>query len=157
MKTRANKGFTLIELMIVIAIIAVIAAIAIPNLLRSRMSANEAAAIGTIRTIASAQQQFQSGVVIAYPSGMGRYAASLAVLGAMVPPFIDSALALGTKQGYDFATADVGADGAPQFTANGNPSVPNQSGGRAFFTDESALITFVPGGGPAGPGSPPVQ
>ncbi len=157
MKTRANKGFTLIELMIVIAIIAVIAAIAIPNLLRSRMSANEAAAIGTIRTISSAQQQFQAAAIIPFPSGMGQYAASVAVLGAQAPPFVDSSLATSDRQGYNFASVGGGPDGAPLFTAIANPLAPGTSGGRAFYSDQSGVITFVNGAGPAGPGNAVLQ
>src|SRR5688572_10894076 len=59
--TSRSSGFTLIELMIVIAIIAIIAAIAIPNLLAARLSANETAAVATLRNIISAQAQFQQG------------------------------------------------------------------------------------------------
>ena len=153
---KKKAGFTLIELMIVVAIIAIIAAIAIPNLLRSRMTANEGAAIGTMRTLSSAQQQFQSAAIAPFASGMGDYAASIAALGVPVPPFVDTALATGTKQGYLFVTVNTGVDGAPQFTANGDPLVPGASGNRGFFCDESGLLTWDPAGA-ATATSPPVQ
>ena len=157
MKVKSNKGFTLVELMIVISIISIIAAIALPSFLRARMTSNEGSAVGTMRTISTAQQQFQSAAVILFPSGMGQYSPDLVTLAAQAPPFIDTVLGAGDKQGFIFTTVGGGVDGGPSFVANGVPLAPGASGNRAFYVDQSGLITFVAGVGPAGPGNDPVQ
>ena len=148
------RGFTLIELMVVITLIIVIAAIAIPNLTRSRMTANEGAAIGALRTIANAESQFQSQAILAFPSGMGRYG-TLRDLASMAPPLVDSVLASGFKQGYQFIATPGGVDGFPTYAANADPIMMNNSGGRGFYVDETAVIRFMVGGS-AGSIDPPL-
>lgn len=145
-----KKGFTLIELMIVIAIIAIIAAISIPNLLRSRMAANEANAIGSIRTISSAQVQFRASgmTTVNDVSSFG----TLSQLGTASPPFLDKVLGQNNavKSGYQFNVTVVPPDTstAPGFRANGLRQNSNM-GNRAFFVDESGVVRFVEGDGPA--------
>jgi type IV pilus assembly protein PilA len=143
---RPNTGFSLIELLIVVAIILVIAAIAIPNFLRARMAANEAAAVENCRTITSAQ-------VIYYTTyGIG-FAASLPTLsgpGGAAPTstaaqLIDPILATGTKTGYIFTYAPLTPDLNGYFqdySLNADPVTSNITGVRHFFTNEPAVIRW---------------
>ena len=136
LKLRSGRGFTLVEIMIVVAIISLLAAIAIPNLLRARHNANEAAAIAALRTISTACESFRAAQTP--PS----YPANLAALSTATPPYIDGALAGATaagtaKQGYFYTYAMVNAN---QFTCTASPAVPNTTGTRVFFVDESGVM-----------------
>ena len=148
-----QKGFSLIELLIVVAIILIIAAIAIPNLIRSRMAANEASAVATLRTLNTAEVVYSSTYNVATV-----FAATLAALGdggtagacavGAAPPtsanacLIDSALEKATaapgKSGYLLTyTAPTAASG---YSINNDPTLAGSTGVRHFYTDPSLVI-----------------
>jgi len=151
---KKQKGFSLIELLIVVAIILIIAAIAIPNLMRSKMAANESSAVGSMRTITTAEVTYST----TYGTGFAPLAnlggANPCVAGAATACLIDALLSGGTKSGYNVATplpAGLGTVPAPNvvFVANAVPTVAGSSGQRSFCTDPSGVIRNDPTGATA--------
>ncbi len=143
-RERSVKGFTLVEIMIVVAIIVLLASIAIPGILRSRLNANEAAAIASVKTI--------SWATTTYRASNPTYPDNLSELANASPAYIDSVLGSGTKQGYNFTLS--GDTNTYNLTAV--PVTPNITGVRTFFVDASGVIR-TSSNGTADANSTPVQ
>ena len=136
-RKRSAAGFSLIELLIVVAIILIIAAIAIPNFLRAKMAANESSAVSSIHAINTAEIQYAS----SFPS-VG-FSTSLVALGPTGSSYIDAVLAGGSKSGYIFTyvqnTTDTPSDG---YTINADPVTRGVTGARSFYSDQQNITHY---------------
>jgi prepilin-type N-terminal cleavage/methylation domain-containing protein len=166
---RNQKGFSLIELVIVVAIILLFAAIAVPNLLRSRIAANEALAVGSVRAINTSARTYYSTYHNGYPAGLVAMGTSTADTTPSCGEalLIDSQLTLGTKTGYNFTYSDGSGDtpnsatlggcaGWNAYTVNADPVTPGTSGQRHFYSDQTGVIRYN-ANGVAGTTDAPVQ
>jgi len=153
---RKHQGFSLIELLIVVAIILIIAAIAIPNLIRSKMSANEASAVASIRSINTACVSYSTTYGLGYPTNLSNLGPVPAGANATSDSadLIDSVLAAGSKSGYSFTYAQGNSGATYSLTAQ--PTVPNTTGTRYFYTDQTGVIRQNVGA-PADPSSSPLD
>jgi type IV pilus assembly protein PilA len=143
---KVNQGFSLIELLLVVAIIGIISAIAIPNLVSSKRSANEASALGTLRIISSAEATYSS------TAGVGLYGDLAALRNQNL---IDQSVAAATiagpgtpKSGFLFSAVNIAGVGGPAFDGKAQPSVHTSAsalfatGARSFFVNESGVLYF---------------
>jgi type IV pilus assembly protein PilA len=150
-----QKGFSLIELLIVVAIILIIAAIAIPNLLRAKIAANQASAVGSLRTLNTA--------CIAFSTSYGQFPAALSNLGPVgsgttasstSADLIDSVLSAGQKSGYTFSFTAGTANQSYSITAK--PITAATTGQNMYFTDQSGVIRVDVSGNNASNASTPI-
>jgi prepilin-type N-terminal cleavage/methylation domain-containing protein len=152
---RRQKGFSLVELLLVVAVILILAAIAVPNFMRARIAANEASAVASLHNIDTAEVAYAE----AYP--LLGFAPDLNTLGPGTNPgntsssstnalLLDNVLGcpagVGTayceKSGYEFNITAASGTPINTYTANANPAAPGQSGTRYFFTDNSVVIRY---------------
>jgi type IV pilus assembly protein PilA len=143
-QTTSEQGFSLIELLLVVAVILIIAGIAIPNYLRSKMRANEAAAVANMRTITTAEVSYTT----TYGIGFSLDLISLAdnpsgIVDQSHASLIDEVLAHGQKNGYSYTYTVVNQDSlghVTDYAVTADPLVPNTTGTRHFYADQSGTI-----------------
>ncbi len=156
---RKQAGFSLIELLIVVAIILIISAIAIPSYLRSRMQANEASAVGSLRMINTSAVTYSSTYVdVGFPTNLADMGgANPCTATSTSACILEETLALGTKSGYSFIWTGDGATPSVSYTLTATPLTVGGSGQRQFCTDQAGVIRYDASGAGCGAASSPVQ
>ena len=138
-----NQGFSLVELLVVVAVILIIVAIAIPNFIQSKMRANESAAGQTLRNITTAEVLYSTTYSIGFSPDLSSLGGSGAVVNQTNAELIDEAVSSGIKSGYTFTYAVLTTDASGNVTSyslNADPTVQGSTGVRHFYTDQTAVI-----------------
>ena len=156
---RNNKGFSLIELLIVVAVILIISAIAVPSFIRSRMRASEASAISSVRLIDTAAVTYSTTYPDAgYPALLPSLGGPSGCAGTSAQAcMIDDTLAQGTKAGYTFAWTGDGATPSVAFTLTATAQMMGSTGQSMYCTDQTSLIHIEISGAGCTNASPPLQ
>jgi len=156
---KKQQGFSLIELLIVVAIILIISAIAIPNYLRSRMQANEASAVGSLRMINTSAVTYSSTYLnVGFPTNMADMGgANPCTATSTTACILEDTIAQGTKSGYSFLWVGDGATPSVSYSLTATPLQVGGSGQRQFCTDQAGVIRFEASGAGCTAASNPVQ
>ncbi len=139
----SSRGFSLIELLVVVAVILIIAAIAIPNFIRAKERANEAAAVSNLRNITTAEVIYSTTYGIEFSPDLVSLTGNGVVVDQSHAGLIDQVLAAGTKNGYIYTYTAVKTDSLGHVVAYSvvsDPQVPGTTGQRHFYTDQTAVI-----------------
>jgi type IV pilus assembly protein PilA len=157
LRKRDAQGFSLIELLIVVAIILIIAAIAIPNLMRSKIAANQASAVGSLRTINTAEITYASTYNVGFTANLGALGPSTSgtptqtnagLIDQVLAGGVASSASSSTKSGYTFTYAAGASAGSqtPSYTVVAAPQVQNTTGQNGYYTDQTNVIRYDPSG-----------
>jgi prepilin-type N-terminal cleavage/methylation domain-containing protein len=142
-RNRLTAGFSLIELLIVVAVILIIAAIAIPNYLNSKMRANEASAVQSLRNISTAQVVYSTTYGVGFPTTLVQLSGNMVTTDQNNAGLIDETLAGGLKSGYVYTYIPLSYDSQGHvltYSLNADPQVAGGSGQKHFYTDQTCVI-----------------
>ena len=156
--SRENRGFTIVELLIVVIVFLVIAAIAIPNFLKAKRRMNEASAVSSLHTIAVSDVIYSTVYGIGFSNSLAHLAGNLAVPDQNDAGLIDEVLASGTKSGYIFTFTVISTDSSgyvQAYSVNADPIASGTSGNKHFYMDQTSVIRFNDSA-TAGPGDLPI-